>query len=399
MRLVGIDLARSVAVGVAMTSHALSATGLYWLVEDNALSVLIRVAPPVFICVFGMMLEIVYKPKFEGQDLAAPLRKLLARAIQCYILYVISILFFNTLNGYGLKYDLRSALLLGATPYTDILKFYAVILLLSPFLILARLRFGLAPLLGAIALLQIVYPWEHALPPITGFPGADILSSFLYGGTNVVGGPSILHGFTFVIFGMWMGSLARRAGGDGTLLGAKALEGRVMALVLAIALAGLMAFYPGPVLSDMASMVARNENHPVYYAFGCLGSLLFIDVFMRLARWTGMKPSNHSLFLGVTSLITFSYGNCVIYALMERGPGDFEPQQAPWTFAAMMVGFMSLSYAYFLFRNAKDRWPRTRWLAAYDYVTEGIFARATKVLVPESVSRWFARRGPTTRSL
>mgnify|MGYP001447117256 CR=1 FL=1 len=89
-------------------------------------------APPIFIILFGTMLEIVYKTRFEQGRAVQATSRLLTRALQCYLLYVVTILSMLAAGHTTPGYALRCILMMGVTPYADILKFYTLALAFAP---------------------------------------------------------------------------------------------------------------------------------------------------------------------------------------------------------------------------------------------------------------------------
>ncbi|PTE19750.1 Long-chain-fatty-acid--CoA ligase, partial [Cereibacter changlensis JA139] len=113
-RIVGIDVCRSIAILLAMLSHTLIEFGVFHFVGDAATvpRFLIQMAPVTFICLFGAMLEIVYKPRVEGPRRASALRQLYIRAVQCYLLYCLTIVVMVLVGDISVGYALRCILML-----------------------------------------------------------------------------------------------------------------------------------------------------------------------------------------------------------------------------------------------------------------------------------------------
>ena len=215
-RIVGIDVCRSMAIIAATSSHAFVASGAFRFDPSVAMmwfQIATHLATPVFIGLFGSMLYIAYRPKFiYGRDLEG-IQQLLSRSAQCYFLYLICILTWVMNGTFSATYGLRCALLIGVTPFVDILKFYTVMLFVAPIIISVSTRFkrGLAILLALAMAPHLAYPLWPPLEPLPIVFGHDYLSlpaSFLYGGNSGAGGPSLLHGLILVVYGMWLGKIA-----------------------------------------------------------------------------------------------------------------------------------------------------------------------------------------------
>ncbi|MFN3314741.1 MAG: Long-chain-fatty-acid--CoA ligase, partial [Hyphomonas sp.] len=215
-RIIGLDICRSAAIATVMLSHSITESGLYAHYQYDAggflvLRFLIQMAPPIFIILFGSMLEIIYRPRINAGQGREVTTRLLTRALQCYILYVVTLLamFAAGLNSFG--YTLRCALMMGITPYTDILKFYALALAFAPGLLFLRKKMGLPALALAALAVHFAFPLiSHIIVPGKTFAAeySNPVIGFLIGGEqHDVGGPSFLHGMTFVIWGMLLGRI------------------------------------------------------------------------------------------------------------------------------------------------------------------------------------------------
>ena len=332
-RIVGIDVCRSMAIIAATSSHAFVASGAFGFDPSVAMmwfQIATHLATPVFIGLFGSMLYIAYRPKFtSGRDLEG-IQQLLSRSAQCYFLYLICILTWVVNGTFSAVYGLRCALLIGVTPFVDILKFYTVMLFAAPIIISVSTRFrcGLAILLALAMAPQLAYPLWPPLKPLPLIFGHDYLSlpaSFLYGGNPGAGGPSLLHGLILVVYGMWLGKIA-----DGLINGDK--HGRRLArqtLLGATILSGLVsaALWDWSdafgTLNALADMSLRNINHPLYYALGVFGLTIACWAALEFYDLRKQKIGRQLNFIGTTSLFTFSFGNIVLIVAPEIKTGLF----------------------------------------------------------------------------
>lgn len=352
MRYLGIDLARSVAIIFVILGHALTVANfgdagpaIY------ALRFFLGVSPPVFFCLFGCMLQLVYARQYASGREDETVQRLLTRALQCWLLYVLTCAAMCISAGLPFAYFVRCALLLGDTPFTDILKFYATLLLVSPLLVYVSVRRGLWPLILLVVLVQVSYPLISQIPPMRGFAGAQTLSAFLYGGEYVGHtGPSVIHGLGFVVFGMLLGKTWRARPGREYLLSGPGWSLRAAFLVLfAVTLSWLL--LGGYDLGTPAERIAlRNTNHPLYLLFGCTAAVVFIEVFTCIRRITGMGGRSFWMIFGLTSLFTFCFGNILLYAVHLWDP---EAPADPARFVWSSLAALALSVAYFHFREWK----------------------------------------------
>lgn len=273
MRYLGIDLARSVAIIFVIVGHALKASNMGEAgVAIQALRFFLGLSPPVFFCLFGCMLQLVYARKYAAGGSTGIIQRLLTRSLQCWILYVLSCAGYCFAAGLPVTYFVRCALLLGDTPFTDILKFYALLLLVSPLLVHVSVKRGLWPLIALVVAVQVSYPWISQLPPMQGFAGAGTLSAFLYGG-KFIGhtGPSVIHGLGFVVFGMLMGRMWQARPGREFLLSGPGYMVRTAVCVLLVSTLAWIWLSGVNLTVPAERIMLRNTNHPLYLLFGMLG--------------------------------------------------------------------------------------------------------------------------------
>lgn len=322
-RIVGIDVARSIAIFLAMGSHVWATARVGGFFEGptvDVLRLLMALATPTFIILFGTMLELVYLPRFVPGKRRGISSRLLSRAIQCWLLYSLSVLvLFFTRPDYSFLFSLSTILMLGVTPFTDILKFYAIVLALAPLLLLLRIRFGVVPLLIPAIAVHLLHPVLRALPSPEsyGLPKAlDRLAMFVSGiGDAQLGGPSVLHGATLVIFGMILGRVLTGDGSETSDPTAKLLRrarwmfiSSAFVLLLAVLLVG------DETLHELGNMAMRMDSHPLYFIFGILGAYTLTAASILLTP--ASKTSEKFAFLGRTSLFVFAFGNMLLYAVL-----------------------------------------------------------------------------------
>ena len=327
-RIIGIDLTRSVAIFFAMLSHVWVVTRMddFWSGPSaDLLRALMALATPTFILLFGTMLEIVYRPRFVAGEQGRVAVRLLSRAVQCWLLYCLSVfVLYLSADGYSLKFSIATMMLLGVTPFTDILKFYAVVLFLAPILLWLRNRVGLLPLVVAAIAVHAAHPILRGLPgPLDFHMGmyAERVVTFLFGiGDAKLGGPSILHGTSLIIGGMVFGRLIA---GDRTSArpanAADSIVRRAFFLLLAscLVLAYGVLFYDQESLAELGDMSLRMDSDPLYFAAGFCGAIaltsLAVLVTQRLSPDVKQRLEK-PVFFGRTSLFTFAFGNMILYA-------------------------------------------------------------------------------------
>ena len=330
-RIIGIDLVRSVAICGAMLSHVVVMTDLTLPAPaaDHLFRIALQTSAPIFIVLFGTMLELAYRPKFVPGGRAAVAARLIARALQCWALYALSIVaLIVAWPDYSLPFGVATMLFMGVTPFTDILKFYAVVLAIAPLLLIARNRLGLWPLALAAILLHATWPLARDLPsPATlGMPQEiDRLAKFMFEvGAPDLGGPSVIRGLSFVVAGMVLGRVLTAGGRTATALRERALPLAGIAAA-AVAVLALLPGSHGP--RGLADMTLRQIGHPIYYLFNLPVAVLATTpaVAATAGAPEGAQARLRRLtFFGRTSLFTFAFGNTLLYLtprdLVERQP-------------------------------------------------------------------------------
>lgn len=372
MRVIGIDVVRSAAVFFAMFSHIYAEVGLgHYMSSDVALPlrVVLQTATPIFVLLFGTMLEMVYFPKWMAGNRQLVTSRLLKRALQCWILYALSIFcLFLVDDGYSWKFSISCLIFMGNSPYTEILKFYAVALLLTPLLLRLRERVGLAPLVVLALGYQAAWPFLHALPDAYDDLGLPLqiarLIKFLTGfGNRSLMGPSVLHGLTLVIFGLCLGrfiaqGLAVGANGQATAATRSASFARRIAAALAVSLmvtlVGALSV-PDAVFRGLANMSLRLNSSVIYFAAGTLSALSLTLALIWIADvWAPIRSTTWQLvsFFGRTSMFTFAWGNMLLYLL------DYTPPDAVTAYAMAALLLATICLMSFTFDRALRRSPR-----------------------------------------
>lgn len=379
MRYLGIDLARSVAVFCVILGHALIGAN----VSEGGIGLatlrfFLAVSPPVFFCLFGCMLQLVYARQYAAGRATETTQRLLTRSLQCWILYVLTCAAFCIAAGLPVTYFVRCALLLGDTPFTDILKFYAALLLFAPLLVAISVRVGLWPLILFCAAVQAAYPIISQIPPMQGFAGAGTLSAFLYGGEYIGHtGPSILHGLGFVVFGMALGGVWQSRRGREFLLSGPGWMMRGVFAFMVVATLGWVVAGGYDLFNPAVRTTLRNENHPLYLLFGCTAAIAFIEIFSAVRRASGIRANSIWMVFGRTSLFTFCYGSIVLYAVQIHDPAT--PPDLPlalWSTLAVVF----LCFAYALFRDGPAVRSRHPLMRAYRWVANDSAASLVRIL-------------------
>lgn len=369
MRYLGIDLARSVAIIFVIIGHALMGakmgdTGF----AIQAVRFFLAISPPVFFCLFGCMLQLVYARQYAAGREVETIQRFLTRSVQCWILYVLSCAAMCLAAGLPFTYFIRCALFLGDTPFTDILKFYALMLMASGFLVHVSVKHGVWPLVAVVLCVQVLFPWFSQLPPLEGFAGAGTLSAFLYGGQYLGHtGPSVIHGLGFVVFGIVLGRVWQSRPGREFLLSGPGWGLRAVFAAMFAATVLWIYFGGFNLASPEVRTLLRNTNHPLYLLFGCVAAVIFVDLFTAIRRASGMQTDSVWLVFGRTSLFTFCFGNILLYTVYLWDPlAPPDPVRFVWS----SVAALALSILYGRVREWKALKSAHPAAKAYRWIVE-----------------------------
>ncbi len=319
-RLVHLDVARGAAIVGALAIHALIACGLWAELPQNAfkgmMNAAFRACTPTFFLVFGMMLELVYARRLgEGKPIAG---RMIQRAAQCWLGFAAGALAATLVGNLSPDRLVRALLLIGDAPWTSVLRFYAIVLIVLIPVIALRVRFGAAVPWVALAciwlldplLAQMQWPWGQAGQPLAFFWS----SLFGYPGSWV--GGSIWHNTSLIMAGMILANGMRNvARPDGPLLPWRHL----LALAIpSIAIVFWTAWSHGVLALATAyagdRMALRSAHDPAYFAIGGLSAM----VVLILAAYGWIPGSGQLAAVGRRSLTIFAVG-CVVINLIPRG--------------------------------------------------------------------------------
>lgn len=360
MRIIGLDAARSLAIVLAMSSHVFADVGLYAHMSEPLTRVAgfaFQIATPTFILLFGTMLEVVYRPRWTTRQARHGVAmRLLSRAFQCWVLYALTILTLTlTDDGYSVPYSTATILFMGNSPYTEILKFYAIVLAIAPILLWIRARTGLLPLAVAALACHAAWPLLSGLPDVQNDLGAPTpvasLVQFLTGfGDLPLAGPSVLHGLTLVIAGQCLGRYltGRSPAGSTDPLADPGFGRRVRALLVGgagVALIGGL-FVSVDVIDGLADGSLRRDSNPLYFATGILSATLMTLFFVwmiDIQKVGSIGAWSQATFFGRTSMFTFAWGNVLLY-LVAPQPTDVTGAVG-WT-AALLAALCVMSLGF-----------------------------------------------------
>jgi hypothetical protein len=312
-RVAFLDAARAFAIILALFTHGMIIfSGWDDLPKLTYLRVVTRTATPLFILLFGIMLEIVYVPRAEQSGIKPVARRLVIRAAQCYAAYAATVLAASVGGFMSLHESFLALLYLKHGQFGLILLYYTIVLVFAPALVWLRLRFPVSVFAGLIAVIWLV-DWLvldglRALEPETFGPATGVI--FGLGPTGL--GPSVWHGLTVVAVGMILG---------GAIRGQQGLElrefNRMTTLMLVVAAGIILLVLTSHGLTGVVRGYLggrfRQANYYGYYTIGIAASLLTLLVLSAIVPRGGLfGRSARLLAVGRYSLFTFTLGNVVL---------------------------------------------------------------------------------------
>lgn len=320
-RLTFIDVVRAYAIFLALLAHTFAATGFFKQLGSDALLIkqFTRMATPLFVFIFGFMIEFVYVRRAQHIGLPTIYNRIFIRSFQCYIAYALTS-FSAVLGGYkSIEGFLSSLLFFSNSRFGNILRTYSVMLLFVPFIIKLRLKFGVKFIFFSLILLITSYSFIDEFQSIDfGFFNHQF--NILFGVGLHKGGPSVYGALSFCFAGMFMASSLSRD----EIENDNSLSNFYFAsLVLLITLLFLgNAFIKEDIIEAwklFSGFTYRKNNAPAYYIIGTFGSVLTITLFCFLIGYRTLpKPIKFILPIGTSSLISYTAGNIILNLLSVR---------------------------------------------------------------------------------
>ncbi|HHH43860.1 MAG TPA: DUF1624 domain-containing protein [Gammaproteobacteria bacterium] len=316
-RLNFIDVARSYAIVLALFSHAMIAFGGFTALGDDALKIKLftRTATPLFVFMFGMMLELVYARKARENGLPSVVRRLVLRSAQCYLGYQLTVIA-GVIGGHTtLSQATHAMFFMDSAVFGNILRLYSVAMLLAIPIIWIRCRTG--PL-SLVMMLFTIWLGDTILDQYSGVSlgRLDALAGILLGTGSTLDGPSVWHGMTFVFAGMLVAASLHNWKQAGlkqfnyTLLAMAAVCMAIVAWLAAdVSLSG--------VIRRFANYQYRSHNHIGYYAVGLIACAATLFVLSRIIPLHSKMPgwTRVPLSFSRSSLLSYSLGNIILSLL------------------------------------------------------------------------------------
>lgn len=305
-----VDFARSYAICLALFDHSMNDFSIWENYSFNQYAILklfTTSATPTFLFLFGMMLELIYFRRLSEKGLEAIKPGLFKRSFQCYLGFALTSVA-GFIGGYlTLKRGFATLLFAANNHYGNILKLYAVMIILAIPLLFFRKRFGIWPTVLLALSYWVLYPiYEHI--DIQNGNIAIFMSAMI--GVGKAGGPSVMNSLTLVTIGMLSASFIDRE--------RRYNFARKNLLLLATLVLGiLIVLYIVPwneFVENYFTNTYRRQNHPIYYLVSMSLAVITVLVFsvlvpigIQLKDWT-----KHLLVFGRNSLSAFTLGNIIL---------------------------------------------------------------------------------------
>lgn len=339
-RYVYVDLARGFAISLALFSHILQGMGGWSAIPDDEVwmhgfRIITRIATPTFILLFGVSIELAYVRQW-GENRSATQRRLLRRALQCYI----ALAFVALASAIGTVATWPEMLLglvfIDSVNFGNIFTFYVFALLLALLIIPLRRKIGL---LGTLAITLLWYPIAAALRMMVQIPAeANVFFSRIFGiGTDW--GPSVFHSMAIFVAGMIIANFMQNSRSN-------ASRARVI-IVLAIAAAAILwcVINDGPRgMAEGFVYFYREANEFGYYAIGGFLAITVLAVCWALSERTNVFKGSSPGAFGGNSLQAFAVGNIILNLLVAHFSFD-----SFWV--ALSVGLVGVLAYWLVFRE------------------------------------------------
>lgn len=356
-----LDLARTIAIFVALASHTFTQVGF---MLPSEIQFLPRTATPMLIILFGVMIPLLHVPRAKHSEPREALQGYLTKALQCYFLYALNVFVIWLMAPSGWLYALGSLAFLGATPYAQILVFYTLMFLLLPAILFALKRVNFWVLFAVSLSVHAAFVPLKMVPTPPSLAGQPVLQRLLdlligAGALPDVAGPSILHSFVLLLAGCWIGKSIKMSS-ESSAPREQYIQMQIPLVVLFAAglLFGLsLPDYPVD-WPGLVGMQLRNLNHPAYiFLYGEI--CVLVVSMLLLAKLTAQTP-RWLMTIGRRSLFGFGIGNAVIILWPRDAFGGLPPLGEA---GVLLVFLLSLIYGFDYSMRAGRYGPRvTRWV-------------------------------------
>lgn len=396
-RLIFVDVLRSLAIGLALTAHALNDFNIPSQLSENGFIIIrsvTRAATPSFIFLFGMMMELVYARKLKEVGPSTIVPKLIWRSLQCYFGYLITVSAGFVAGLFDITHALQAAVFIFGGHHGNILKFYTVALVVAIPLLILRNRVGLFPILILCLSMWGFSPLLKAVNSIHVGRFNGLLELLVQ---------MIPFSLTFIGAGMFAGTALRN---QGKALVRSFYRHTTTIGAICLAIVGFLVWKssPGEVLHAYLDYYEyRQSYHIGYYAIGLLQTiglcLLFFHLFPPPKQQ--LSPRSFVLSFGRSSLLSFTLGNVVLNFAV--GHVNVPPSEGLWlTGGYLLLVLMLVNVQEQILRQVRRR-PSLKWaLRPVEFLQSHVahpvskallnFAHKARHLSSEKATSLFSRR-------
>lgn len=352
-RIEAIDLARGLAIGLMIISHAVSGlVGIRNVPDWGMVPIhfLTKFSSSLFILVFGIALAVAFLSHTQSDDWPKRRLKLWLRAVEVWFWYkallIIEMLPFNTPS------EIVDALLYGRFAiWVEILGFYAIALLWVPLILPLWARAPLWSRLASIGVLTALTVWLQSLT----FGGNDILKALLVDHENHYTWGQISRA-PMILVGLLIGEALLRCYFE------PAARRRLVLTLLGLGALMIAGFYglavaSGDVHAAMLAVAKNVGKHPPGLEF-MLFSLGGALVLLAAALAGGTKAAKALMpltIVGSNALMAFIFHIVMIFLVLRflwEGQGMYSYPQALGVGGLLILGAAGWIWL-------------TRWMAKY----------------------------------
>jgi len=316
-RLLFIDVARTFAILLALLSHFLGSFNMptWFGSAGENYPYFTSMATPMFIFMFGFMMEYVYVSKALKAWSADLSKRIYIRSFQCYMGFALTSLAAVVGGHVDISTFFKSLIMLEPARYSNILLIYSLYLLIMPGIIFIRVKFG------ALILALMILPLYYLTTVVSGYKDIDFgifgypMNNIFGLGTNI-GGPGALFGLIFICSGMLAAWALRQST-------ANSLKTFYIYLAIFITVCSVAI-----VLTNDLSSVRLIKDYLTHYSYGhfrglnnhnyflvgtlvsCVNLGLICVLFASLFKITNLPSIITSA--GRASLFSFAFGNILL---------------------------------------------------------------------------------------
>ncbi|MFC7368584.1 acyltransferase family protein [Vreelandella zhaodongensis] len=338
-RIEAIDLARGIAIGLMIISHAVSGlVGMRNVPDWGMVPIhfLTKFSSSLFILVFGIALAVAFLSHTQSDDWPKRRLKLWVRAIEVWFWY--KVLTIVEMLPFSSPSDIVDTLLYGRFAiWVEILGFYAIALLWVPLILPLWARTPLRGRLATIAGLTLLSAWLQGF----SFGGYDLLKAFLVDHKEHYAWGQISRA-PLILFGLLIGEALLRCYFD------SALRRRLIFWLVGAGALMMVAFYGlaivgGDVYGAMMAVARNVGKHPPGISF-MLFSVGGALVLLGLALAGGAAAAKTLLpltLIGSDALKAFIFHIVMIFLVLRfllEGQGAYSYPQALGVGGLLILG-------------------------------------------------------------